>query len=455
MTERRAFTALLAIAAALYAVAELTLDRTVRPGVTVLRWATDPNPARKIQSALFAKGNPGLDVEVDPGLGGDQTKLIVQCATGTGPDIIDTDLGGMQTLVRAGILLDLTPHARKMGFSPDRTYPALADALTVDGRQYAFPDNVWANAIVYNKRIFDDHGVPYPRADWTYEDFVAAGKKIRFTKGKSGTTHLAVANWYSTWFVQDLLAGCGARYFSDDGLHCRLGEPAAIEAMQRFHDLMHVQRVLPSAAELANLSAQGGWGSFGLTTFFDERAAMISIGRWLLVQLGNYPHLKGVLGAAPLPRSGRRPSRGMGGTRCAGINAKGRHATEALAFLAYLASAPYNALIAKDGDSLPPNPHVARSGRDLVNAWAPDPAFHQVFIGAMERARSVDYSPYVDPNLVIRWLDERVGKVENKLLTPADAMRGLAAEVDAEIARNLARRPDLAKRAAGSRPAGS
>jgi multiple sugar transport system substrate-binding protein len=452
MTERRAFAALLAVAIALYLAAELTLDRSTRPGVTVLRWATDPNPARTVQSALFAQGNPGLDVEVDPGLGGDQTKLIVQCATGTGPDIIDTDLGGMQTLVRAGILLDLTPYARRMGFGPDRTYPALAEALVVDGKQYAFPDNVWANAIVYNKRVFDDHGVAYPRADWTYDDFIAAGKKIRFTKGKSGVTHLAIANWYSLWFVQDLLAGCGARYFSADGLHCRLGEPAGVEAMQRFHDLMHVQRVLPSAAELASLSAQGGWGSFGLTTFFEERAAMISIGRWMLVQIGNYPKLGGVLGAVPLPRAGGRVSRGMGGTRCAGINAKGRHALEATAFLAYLASAPYNALIARDGDSLPPNPHVAHSGRDLVNARVADPAFHQVFIGAMQRARPVDYSPYVDPNLVTRWLDERVGKVENKLLTPADAMTGLVAEVDAEIARNLARRPDLKRRADRGQP---
>src|SRR5438445_9748085 len=118
---------------ALYAAAQLTLDRPANDHIVRLRWATDDNPARKVQTAQFDTMFPGEEAVVDPGLGGDQTKLIVQCATGTGPDVIDVyDVQQMSNLVQAGVLLDLTPYARSMGFDPSRTYPALKDGLLVD-----------------------------------------------------------------------------------------------------------------------------------------------------------------------------------------------------------------------------------------------------------------------------------------------------------------------------------
>jgi hypothetical protein len=98
----------------LYVVAEATRERPRNDGVVRLRWATDANPARARQTALFAQKYPGLAVTVDPGLGNDQTKLIVQCATGTGPDIIDVyDEKQMSSLIEAGVLVDLTRTRRR------------------------------------------------------------------------------------------------------------------------------------------------------------------------------------------------------------------------------------------------------------------------------------------------------------------------------------------------------
>ncbi len=438
----RVFAALFGAAAAIYVAAEWTLDRKGGENV-VLRWATDPNPARQIQTATFARLNPGIEAVVDPGLGGDQTKLIVQCATGTGPDIVDMQVDALPTLVQAGVLLDLTPNAKEMGFAVENTYPALADALKVDGKQYAFPCNVWANAVIYNRAIFDDHGVPYPKADWTIDDFIAAGKALRYNASKSGDKHLPVANWLGVWIVQDLFAGLGGRYFTEDGLVSRLDSAQAKQAMQLYHDLIHVHHVIPTAAELASASAQGGWGSYGLTLFSSGRAAMLFCGRWYLVQALNYPNLKGNLGAVALPRIDGRKSSGMAGTRCAGINVKSKNAPAALKFLAYLSSPEYNRLIVEDGDALPPNPKFARTGKDLINKAVPDPAFHQVFIDAIGRARPVDISPFVDFAMVLRWLTERVGEVENKIYSPHDACRRLAREINWVIRNNLERRLDL------------
>lgn len=77
---------------------------------------------------------------------------------------------------------------------------------------------------------------------------------------------------------------------------------------------------------------------------------------------------------SPVAGHGRKPG--------AGINAKSPHWRESLEFLRYLAGRTYGELIVQDGDSLPPNPELARTGRDLVNEVVPDAAFHQPFVEA-------------------------------------------------------------------------
>ncbi len=437
------FLGILAFFAALYVIAESTLERDQAEGVTVLRWATDDNPARRIQCERFAELYPGLEVTVDPAT---MEKNLVRCATGTGPDIIDVyNVQQMSTYVQAGILMDLTPYADAMGFGVDNTYPALRKGLMVEGKQYRFPCNVWANCVIYNRQVFDDHGVPYPEEGWTYDDFIRTAKRIIHSPSKSGETHIAVANFNNEWFVGDLLFGLGGRFYSEDGLTSRLDSPEAIRAMTFYHHLMHEEEVIPTPADAAAMSAQGGWGSGGLTWFGAGRAAMLFIGRWYIILVNNYPDIKPHLGAVRLPHFPGRPSSGMCDTRAAGINAKSPNRKAALKFLQYLASEAYNEVIVEDGDSLPPNPKYAQSGEALANDIIPDPAFHEPFIEAMKHARPVDTSPFIDAGMVQRWFGEAIDKVENGA-PPEATMRGLAREINQRIRINLERRPDLQRK---------
>ena len=431
----------------MYVYAERTLDHPKNDGIVRMLWTTDLNPARTVQTGLFDKLNPGLEVSVDPGVGGDDTKTIVQCATGVGPDIMDISTAGdEQSLVDAGILLDLTPYAKQMGFDPSRTYASIRSALLVDGKLYRFPCNVTSDAVIYNKKIFDDHGVPYPKPDWTYDDFVKIAERIRDTPSKSGEKEMPIANYSNLLFFEDLLIGGGGRFFSPDGLVSRFDSPEAISAMQFYHDLMWVHKVIPTAAETAAMSSQGGWGSQGIDWFSDGKAAMILIGRWYIVQLPQYKKLAGNLGTVTLPHVGNRPSCGIADTRAAGINVKSPHWREALKFLQYLASPQYGQVIVDDGDSLPPDPDLGKSGKSLVDDLEPNPAFHQPFVDAIRQAKPLDFSPFMDAPELERWIQEQVDNVENQVLTPAQAMHTLANEVNAEVRKNLERRPDFQRR---------
>ena len=441
---RRIFTVLFVVFILAYIGAEMTLDRHTRSDEIWLRWATDPAPSRELQIKAFEQRHPGIRVMVDPGVGNDQIKMIVQCATGVGPDIIDIqNQEQMAGLVEAGILLDLTPWATQMGFSTENTYPQIKNALIYEGKQYRYPCNVYARSLIYNKTIFDKLKIPYPQPGWTWADFIRIGKLIQTNQRGMDTKYVPLANYYSHWFVQDLMVAYGAHYYRDQGLRSDLDSKEAIQAMQAYYDMMHVDGVILTPSEGASLSSQGGWGSGAVNWFSGGQAAMIMIGRWFLVLVPHFPSLQGNLGVVELPSLPGHPPTGVVEARSAGINAKSLHPQEALLFLQYLASSEYGKIIVQENDSLPPNPNLARTGADLVNTLEPNPGFHQVFIDAIAHGQTTDISSFVDPNQVILWLMERIDKVENKVLTPEAAMKGLAREVNQQIRLNLERRPDL------------
>ena len=441
------FAALIAAFALLYGIAQSTLVAEGDPNRTTIRWSTDKNPARERQVGLFEELNPDIEVIVQKH---DFTKVMVRCATGTGPDVVDNfDAFNMHSWVEAGIIRDLTPFAADQGFSTDDTYPTLRGALAVEGRQYRYPCNVNAPAVIYNRAILEDHGAPIPSADWTWDEFVDITLKVRNNPSKSGRRHIPLANWSSERLYHDLLVGHGGRFFTEDGLSSALDRPEAIAAMELFRDLALVHDVMPTSAESRSLSSQGGWGTGGIAWFFNEQAALIFIGRWAIVRIPAYlsrnPGVDERIASVVYPRVPGRPSRVTVRSRAAGINTRTGHPEEARRFLRYLASREYGQLIVRDGDGLPPNPELARTGADLVNDIIADPAFHQPFIDAVRTGRPLDLSPFVEAGLTQRWIKEAVEAVENGA-DPEQCLRQLAVEIDERIARNLSRQSRLQRK---------
>ena len=428
----------------MYSIAVSTLEMQGDPNRTTIFWSTDPNPARIKQVAIFEEMNPGIEVIVDKR---DATKVIVRCATGTGADVVDVyDVFELATFAEAGVLMDLTPFAAEMGFSTQNTYASLEMGLSYEGKQYRFPDNVHANAVIYNREILEDHGAPIPSAEWTWEDFIKIALAVKNNPSKSGEEHIPLANWNSVWVFQDMLIGRGGRLFSEDGLTSALDRPESIAAMKMFRDMALVHDIMPTSAEAKSLSSQGGWGSGGIAWFFNKQAALIFIGRWAIVRIPAYlkrnPDIDRKIESIVMPRVSGRPSTVAVRTRAAGINAKSRHPQAAKRFLQYLASPEYSRLIVEDGDALPPNPMLARTGADLVNDIIDQAEFHQPFIDAVRTGRPLDPSPFIGAGIVNRWITEAVESVENGA-DPERQIFQLAGEINERIRQNLRRRPEL------------
>src|SRR6185503_3574816 len=97
--------------------------RTAQHGKMVLVWATDDNPARREQAALFNKLYPQYDLQLDLGDTGIE-KVLVQSSSGVGPDLFDAYTPGqLQRCVASGVAWDITEEMTQRGIRTELTWP--------------------------------------------------------------------------------------------------------------------------------------------------------------------------------------------------------------------------------------------------------------------------------------------------------------------------------------------
>ncbi len=414
-----------------------------KPPVTVLNWSTDPNPARQTQLAPFRAMHCDLNIDIEPVT---YDKILVQCSSGVGPDIIEVYSNvEMIAYVSAGIMMDLTPYAKKYGFSPDVTYPQLRGNIVYNGRQYRFPCNVGNQVLIYNKKIFKEAGIPEPTDEMPWEDFVELVKPLT-VKRDDGTGYKQFAMLIGRAYVDDIHLQFGGRFYSDDKTECVLDEPQSVRAMEFYRDLVIKYDIVPSPTQAKSLAGSGGWGTEELRWFASGRAAVMWGARWMMVQFRGFPDLNGNLGAVFLPKApGAEHTACYCGTRGSGINVNSNKPQEALVFMQYLATDEYNRQIALDSDGLPPNMEFASDPENLVNPKYPweTAEFHKKFVDAMQYAKSPETSPFVDPLIVNKIWEDAVDIITNEIMTPEEAMIDATKKINDRIQNNIQERKDL------------
>lgn len=431
------------LVAALWAMAHLIAPADPHEGQTVLRWSTDPNPARTEQIAPFETDNPNVAVLVEPNT---FERTIVQCSTGIGPDLIEIySVADMAAYVEAGILLDLTEYADELGFGPKTTYPSLAGGIQVEGRQYRYPANAASQVLIYNKRMFREAGIEYPRDGMPWEEFVELVRPLTVAR-EDGKGYRQFAMVMSRDFSRDIHLQFGGRFFSDDKTACVLDSPESIAGVQWYHDLMRVHNIIPTPESAAALSGEGGWGTGEIRWFATGRAAMIWGSRWMMVQFRQYPELREEIGVALLPCPPGTAPLSYAGARGPGINVNSPRREEAVKFLAYLASDDYGRVIAQSSDALPPSATFARTVENLLNPDYPWETYQEKFVESMNNARSTEISPFVNLKTVDRLWREHIELIENGAMTPERAMVELTKRVNTIIERNVREQPALRER---------
>jgi multiple sugar transport system substrate-binding protein len=144
------------------------------------------------QRALFARitqERPHVSFEFSPNPPGqaarDRVKIMAQ--GGTPADFWETTRAAFGDMLLPGIVAPVSEYLKRDRIPFERMFvPDHVDHLTVQGKVYGWPIVISADALAYNKDLFDARGLPHPPTNtedrsWTMEKFLDLAQKL--TKG--------------------------------------------------------------------------------------------------------------------------------------------------------------------------------------------------------------------------------------------------------------------------------
>lgn len=406
--------------------------------VPLMYWTSDPNPARGPQIAAFMQWMADNDygnvkLELDSNNGG-VMKVIIQSASGVASDIVDCYNGNqLRQYVASGVLMDVTDLAKKYGFGLEKTYAAAEQEISVDGRQYTFPCNVSAFPLTINRALLEREGLPLPKFDWTWDEFLRWCLAVRKIDENGRVTRFAVWPFRADklWYAN------GGTIFNETMTRCTADSPQVREATQFYYDLMFKHHVMPTPVDQSSAPSREGYGGAMLQWLGTELTVSVAIGRYGLIQLRRFENFSPDVALFPHKVMPMQPI----GARSAGINACGDNPELVARFLQFLASKEYNRIIVADADALPPNPAAARTPEFLAPKKYPDEhhAHAKYRRAAEEFGVGREYSRFVNPEVVERTIISHLEGTDTRQLTVDQALRGIAAEINRELGRTVER----------------
>lgn len=165
-------------------------------------------------------------------------KLTVALQGDHPPDITYQFGSSLPQLAEAPGIVDLTDWVKSPGLKWDDFIAGARTAATVDGKVLGVPALIDNLAVVYNKKLFDEAGVAYPTANWTWNDFRAAAKALTNPgKKQFGFSYPADATEDTVWHYVPLLWQNGGAILSKDGRTVAFDSTEGVEALQVLTDM--------------------------------------------------------------------------------------------------------------------------------------------------------------------------------------------------------------------------
>jgi ABC-type glycerol-3-phosphate transport system substrate-binding protein len=182
-------------------------------------------------------------------------QAIAGLPNGEAPDLFMTgpeQISLLPALARGGVALDLSPILKsERWFKMDDFWGNALRAGQVRGKQAALPIALGAEVMLFNRKSFQEQGVPPPEGAWSWEQLIATAKRLTRPGGgeQAGRWGLYVGPEGPSLLT--LAWQHGAQVVSDDGARVDLTEPGTLRALDLLVDLVETHRVAPPLDEAA------------------------------------------------------------------------------------------------------------------------------------------------------------------------------------------------------------
>jgi len=135
----------------------------------------------------FKAAHPNITLEIDETPWNEfKQKLKMQVATSNPPTTFIMDSGYVATLGGMGASVDLMDWVEK-DLNKDDYSATLFAGRDGEGHLWGIPHALNSVGIYYNKTMFDKAGIPYPDANWTWDDLFDIARKLTKDLNGDGT----------------------------------------------------------------------------------------------------------------------------------------------------------------------------------------------------------------------------------------------------------------------------
>lgn len=259
-----------------------TLDKDA--DVTLTWWTGQADQAQTILTGLaeeFEEEHPNVTIEVSSGAPSTEDllqKLSSSFAGGTYPDISYAFGSWASELADSDRTLDISEQVADPAVGWEEfSGAARATAQPTGDATIGFPAVVDNLSLIYNKTVFDEAGVEYPTADWTWDDFRAAAKDLTDPATTTyGYGYSVSGSEETTWQFWPHLWQNGGEILDESETEATFDSAAGVEALTLLRDM---------AVEDESVYLDQTDTKFG-QIFASDQIGMITSGPWSLYDLG-------------------------------------------------------------------------------------------------------------------------------------------------------------------------
>jgi multiple sugar transport system substrate-binding protein len=227
----------------------------------------------------FEESHPNIVVSKDAG-GVTSDRMMQKVTAGLQandvPDIAYIFGSDLASFAQSEKLANLSEAVKNGEIDWNNFVSVAQEAATVEGEPRAFPSLVDNLAVVYNKKIFKEAGVPFPPNEMSWEEFLKIAEEVNDpSKGIAGWAWPGTGDEDTTWRIWPLVWQKGGEVLNEDGSGVGFeGEPgeAALEVVQK-------------GTEAGTIYIDSTAGSERMQQLFNsEKLAMNITGPWSLVE---------------------------------------------------------------------------------------------------------------------------------------------------------------------------
>jgi multiple sugar transport system substrate-binding protein len=172
------------------------------------------------QVAQFEKANPGIKVNPVEYQWTAPT-FAAKLAAGTLPTVFEVPFTDARTLGENGQLADLTSFVKKLPYFSKYNPAVLAEGTTSKGKIVALPKGAYAQALHYNRKLFQQAGLNPNKPPATWGQVIADAKIISQRTGKAGYAEMAKSDNTAGWILTTVVYSLGGRMEVGSGTNAK------------------------------------------------------------------------------------------------------------------------------------------------------------------------------------------------------------------------------------------